>query len=58
MIKNNVSKVEITTKNIKYYKNKGYICEVGVIINTSVTIIPSPRCKYNVKHVTHSNIIK
>ncbi len=36
MIKNNVSKVEITTKNIKYYKNKGYICEVGVIINIDV----------------------
>ena len=28
MIKNNVSKVEITTENIKYHNNKVYICEV------------------------------
>lgn len=33
MIKNNESKVEITSGNIKYYLRKKYICEIGDIIS-------------------------
>ncbi len=40
MVKNNESKVEITTRNIKYYKDRKYICVVGDIISIDVNIMP------------------
>jgi len=40
MVKNNESKVEITTRNIKYYKDRNYICVVGDIISIDVNIMP------------------
>lgn len=33
MIKNNESKIEITSKNIKYYSNRGYLCVIGKILS-------------------------
>ena len=35
MIKNNESKVEITSRNIKYYNKKNYICNIGDIISVN-----------------------
>ena len=40
MIKNNESKVEITTRNIKYYKDRNYICSVGDIISIDINSMP------------------
>ena len=36
MVKNNESKVEITTRNIKYYNSKNYKCIVGDIISIDI----------------------
>ena len=36
MIKNNESKVNITSKNIKYYRDKGHLCEINDIITIDV----------------------
>jgi len=40
MVKNNVSKVEITTRNKKYYNDKNYNCNVGDIILVDVSTMP------------------
>lgn len=40
MVKNNESKVEITTRNIKYYKDKNYLCNVGDVISIDITTMP------------------
>ena len=40
MIKNNESKVEITTKNIKYYNKKNYTCNIGDIITIDIDTMP------------------
>lgn len=40
MIKGNESKVEITTRNIKYYNDKGYRCYIGDIITIDVSTMP------------------
>ena len=40
MIKNNESRVVITTRNIKYYKDRNYICNVGEIISIDVNTMP------------------
>lgn len=40
MIKNNESKVEITTRNIKYYRDRNYKCNVGEIISIDVSMMP------------------
>lgn len=37
MIKNNECKVEITTRNKKYYNDKNYNCEVGDIISIDIS---------------------
>jgi len=37
MVKNNESKVEITTRNKKYYNDKNYNCNVGDVIAIDVT---------------------
>ncbi len=36
MIKNNESKVKITNRNIKYYRDKGYLCKIDDIIKICV----------------------
>jgi hypothetical protein len=36
MIKNNECKVEITTRNKKYYNDKGYNCDVGDTITKRI----------------------
>jgi hypothetical protein len=41
MVKNNESKVLITTRNIKYYKGKGYSCGVGDTISLNVDTMPT-----------------
>lgn len=33
MIKDNISLIKITTKNIKYYTNRNYLCKIGDIIS-------------------------
>jgi hypothetical protein len=48
MIKNNESKVEITTRNIKYYKDKNYKCEVGDLITINVS---------NMAKMSHNKVI-
>lgn len=40
MIKNNESKIQITSKNIKYYSDRGYLCEIGNIISIDVSNMP------------------
>jgi hypothetical protein len=40
MIKNNESKVLITNRNIKYYKDKGYQCNIDDIISIDINTIP------------------
>lgn len=40
MIKNNECKVEITTRNKKYYNDKNYNCEVGDIISIDISTMP------------------
>ena len=40
MVKNNESKVEITTRNIKYYKNKGFKCVIGDLISIDISVMP------------------
>jgi hypothetical protein len=40
MVKNNESKVEITTRNIKYYSDRNYICKVGDIISIDINTMP------------------
>lgn len=40
MVKNNESKVEITKRNIKYYKDRNYNCNINDIISVSVDIMP------------------
>jgi hypothetical protein len=40
MIKNNESKVEITSRNIKYYTDKNYICNIGDIITIDISTMP------------------
>jgi hypothetical protein len=40
MIKNNESKVEITTRNIKYYNDRGYSCYLADIITIDVSTMP------------------
>ena len=37
MIKNNESKIEITSKNIKYYNDRDYKCKIGDIISIDVS---------------------
>lgn len=40
MIKNNESKVEITSRNIKYYTDKNYQCNIGDIIKIDIHTMP------------------
>jgi len=40
MVKNNESKVEITTRNIKYYTDRNYICKVGDVISINIDTMP------------------
>lgn len=40
MVKNNESKVEITTRNLKYYREKNYICNIGDTISIDVSTMP------------------
>lgn len=40
MIKNNESRVQITTRNIKYYNDRGFKCLVGDIISIDVSTLP------------------
>jgi uncharacterized CHY-type Zn-finger protein len=40
MIKNNESKVEITTRNLKYYRDRGYDCSVKEIITIDISTMP------------------
>lgn len=40
MIKNNESIVLITSRNIKYYSNMGYVCEIGKEISIDVNTMP------------------
>ena len=40
MIKNNESKIEITSKNIKYYSDRGYLCVIGKILSIDVSNMP------------------
>ena len=40
MIKNNQSKVQITTRNIKYYTDRNYKCNVGDIIIININTMP------------------
>src|ERR1035437_2464247 len=40
MIKNNESVVEITPRNIKYYNNKQYICNIGDFITVDISTMP------------------
>ena len=37
MVKNNECKVEITTRNKKYYNDRNYNCEVGDVISIDVS---------------------
>lgn len=40
MIKNNESKIEITSKNIKYYSDRGYLCVIGNVLSIDVSNMP------------------
>jgi len=40
MIKNNESTVEITNRNIKYYTDKNYICNIGDTITIDISTMP------------------
>jgi hypothetical protein len=40
MIKDNECKIEITTRNKKYYNDKNYNCEVGDVISIDITKMP------------------
>ena len=40
MVKNNECKVEITTRNKKYYNDKNYHCEVGDTITIDISTMP------------------
>jgi hypothetical protein len=40
MVKNNESKVKITTRNIKYYTDRNYICKIGDIISIDINTMP------------------
>ncbi len=40
MIKNNESKVEITNRNIKYYTDKNYTCNIGDTISIDISTMP------------------
>jgi hypothetical protein len=46
MIKNNESLVEITSRNIKYYSDRGYLCEIGNII--SINVLEMPKMSKNI----------
>lgn len=40
MIKNNESRIKITTRNIKYYTDKNYNCKIGDIISININSMP------------------
>ena len=47
MVKNNECKVEINTRNKKYYNDKNYNCEVGDIISIDIsTMSKKSKIKY------------
>ena len=52
MIKNNESVVGITTRNIKYYKDRGYNCKLGDMIHINVDTMPKMSANKVIAHLS------